>query len=91
MPPSCEAYGRARVDGCAGPRAYARWLSGASAWVLPPAAPPRLINKSIEKPLPSCGRRRGPSSAAEPPHLRSSWSQRCANAQPSAVGVAPKM
>ena len=46
MSPSCEANGRAWVDGCAGPRAHARWISGAGARVLPPAAPPRLINKS---------------------------------------------
>jgi hypothetical protein len=33
VPPFGEANGRIRVDGCAGQGAYARWLSGASAWI----------------------------------------------------------
>ena len=41
-----EADGRARVDGCAGPRAHARRLFGASARVLPPTAPRCLTSKA---------------------------------------------
>ena len=49
MPPSREANGRARVDGCVGPRAHARRLSGASARVLPGTVPPYMINHNGRK------------------------------------------
>ena len=47
MPPSREANGRTRVDGCSGAWAHARWISGASARVLPRTAPSCMINKGV--------------------------------------------
>ena len=45
VPTSGETNGRARVDGCGGPWAHARRLSGAGPRLLSATDPPLLINK----------------------------------------------